>query len=46
MSVGIRNHLTPLGGHVTEKVTQILEFLLQLDALKSVNRKTYINGGE
>lgn len=31
---------------MTKKVTQISEFLLQFDALKSVNRKTYINGGE
>jgi len=31
---------------VTDRVTQISEFLLQLDKLKSINRRTYINGGE
>jgi putative hydrolase of HD superfamily len=31
---------------MTDRVTQISDFLLQLDALKSVNRRTYINGGE
>jgi putative hydrolases of HD superfamily len=31
---------------VTESVAQISEFLLQFDELKSVNRRTYINGGE
>jgi putative hydrolase of HD superfamily len=31
---------------LSERVSNITEFLLQLDALKSVNRRTYINGGE
>ena len=31
---------------MSERVSNITEFLLQLDALKSVNRRTYINGGE
>ncbi|MEX0739071.1 MAG: HD domain-containing protein [Pseudohongiella sp.] len=31
---------------MTDSVTQISDFLLQLDGLKSVNRRTYINGGE
>ncbi len=31
---------------MTRTVTQISEFLLQFDALKSVDRRTYINGGE
>ena len=31
---------------MTERVSSISGFLLQLDALKSVNRRTYINGGE
>jgi len=31
---------------LTERISAISEFLLQLDALKSVNRRTYINGGE
>lgn len=29
-----------------ERISQISDFLLQLDALKSVDRRTYINGGE
>ena len=36
-----------LGGlKLTERITEISNFLLQLDALKSVDRRTYINGGE
>lgn len=31
---------------MTERISAISDFLLQLDALKSVNRRTYINGGE
>lgn len=31
---------------MSERVSRISHFLLQLDALKSVNRRTYINGGE
>lgn len=31
---------------MADRFSQISEFLLQLDALKSVNRRTYINGGE
>lgn len=31
---------------MTERVSDISDFLLQLDALKSVNRRTFINGGE
>lgn len=31
---------------MTHEITQISDFLLQLDALKSVNRRTYINSGE
>lgn len=31
---------------MTERVDQVSEFLLQLDTLKLVNRRTYINGGE
>ncbi|MFT6123025.1 MAG: putative hydrolase of HD superfamily [Oleiphilaceae bacterium] len=31
---------------MTKRVSNISDFLLQLDALKSVNRRTYINGGE
>lgn len=31
---------------MSSRVSQISEFLLQFDALKSVNRRTYINGGE
>ena len=31
---------------MTHRVSNISDFLLQLDALKSVNRRTYINGGE
>lgn len=31
---------------MSERVSNISEFLLHLDALKSVNRRTYINGGE
>ena len=29
-----------------DRISEISDFLLQLDALKSVNRRTYINGGE
>jgi putative hydrolase of HD superfamily len=32
--------------HSSYKISSISEFLLQLDALKSVNRRTYISGGE
>lgn len=31
---------------MSDRVANISDFLLQLDALKSVNRRTYINGGE
>jgi len=31
---------------VPDKLDQISDFLLELDRLKSVNRRTYINGGE
>ncbi len=31
---------------MTDKISAISDFLVQLDALKSVNRRTYINGGE
>jgi len=31
---------------MTDTISDISSFLLQLDALKSVNRRTYINGGE
>lgn len=31
---------------MTHRISNISDFLLQLDALKSVNRRTYINGGE
>jgi len=31
---------------LTGRISRISDFLLQLDALKSVNRRTYINGGE
>lgn len=31
---------------MSDNLTQTTEFLLQMDALKSVNRRTYINGGE
>ena len=31
---------------MTERISELSEFLLQLDGLKSVNRRTYINGGE
>ena len=31
---------------MSERVSSITGFLLQLDALKSVDRRTYINGGE
>ncbi len=31
---------------MTDSVTHISDFILQLDGLKSVNRRTYINGGE
>ncbi|WP_082922672.1 HD domain-containing protein [Halothiobacillus diazotrophicus] len=31
---------------MSERISEITGFLLQLDALKSVNRRTYINGGE
>lgn len=31
---------------MTDRVSHIADFLLGLDALKSVNRRTYINGGE
>lgn len=31
---------------MSDRVSKLSDFLLQLDALKSVNRRTYINGGE
>ena len=31
---------------MSDRISNIANFLLQLDALKSVNRRTYINGGE
>lgn len=31
---------------MSDRITQISEFLLHFDLLKSVNRRTYINGGE
>ena len=31
---------------MSERISNISEFLLQFDALKSVHRRTYINGGE
>jgi putative hydrolase of HD superfamily len=31
---------------LSQRVSDITDFLLQLDGLKSVNRRTYINGGE
>ena len=31
---------------MTNRISEISDFILQLDALKSVNRRTYINGGE
>jgi len=31
---------------LTDRISAISDFMLQLDALKSVNRRTYINGGE
>ncbi|MBU4002537.1 MAG: HD domain-containing protein [Proteobacteria bacterium] len=31
---------------MTDRITQLTDFLLQFDALKSVNRRTYINRGE
>lgn len=31
---------------MTDRVSKLSDFLLQLDALKSVNRRSYINGGE
>ncbi|MBT8439639.1 MAG: HD domain-containing protein [Gammaproteobacteria bacterium] len=31
---------------MSERISNISEFLLHLDALKSVNRRTYISGGE
>ena len=31
---------------MTDRILAISDFILQLDALKSVNRRTYINGGE
>ncbi|MCG8641341.1 MAG: HD domain-containing protein [Desulfobacterales bacterium] len=31
---------------MTDRISAITDFMLQLDALKSVNRRTYINGGE
>ncbi len=30
---------------MTKKITDITDFLLQIDALKTVNRRSYINGG-
>ena len=34
------------GRSVTDRISKISDFLLELDALKSINRRTYINGGE
>ncbi|WP_299589158.1 HD family hydrolase [uncultured Microbulbifer sp.] len=31
---------------MTDRISAISDFILQLDALKSVNRRAYINGGE
>ena len=31
---------------MSEKISRITDYLLELDALKLVNRRTYINGGE
>ncbi|BBO99690.1 HD domain-containing protein [Sulfuriferula nivalis] len=31
---------------MTDRISPISDFLLQLDGLKSINRRTYINGGE
>lgn len=31
---------------MTDRISTISDFMLKLDALKSVNRRTYINGGE
>lgn len=31
---------------MTDRISAISDFMLQLDGLKSVNRRTYINGGE
>ncbi len=31
---------------MTDRISAISDFMLQLDALKSVDRRTYINGGE
>ena len=31
---------------MNDRISGISDFLLQLDALKSINRRTYINGGE
>lgn len=31
---------------MSERISNLTDFFLQLDALKSVNRRTYINGGE
>ncbi|WP_444944937.1 HD family hydrolase [Microbulbifer sp. ZKSA006] len=31
---------------MTDRISAVSDFMLQLDALKSVNRQTYINGGE
>jgi len=31
---------------LSERVSNTMDFMLQLDALKSVDRRTYINGGE
>lgn len=31
---------------MTDRLSAISDFLIELDALKSVNRRTYINGGE
>lgn len=39
--------MVSLGGKsLVHRISNISDFLLQLDALKSVNRRTYINGGE
>jgi putative hydrolases of HD superfamily len=32
--------------YLTDRISAISDFMLQLDALKTVNRRTYINGGE
>lgn len=40
MTNGVRGH------GLTDKISNISRFLIELDALKRVNRRSYINGGE